>query len=189
MQPRVPDKINHILVNTLICPKLSERSKGNLHYQIWRNNDDASLGIAISKNESSGGFSTELIKVDQIISTLQKLYQTAKPFHAVVLKELFIGKSVNNASFLGATLVDQGVIRLHPQTARLLEVNDEYELWPLSFDDAVQQSSSPSEPSSDIKPVSAKRGPKPKNQQSTQDDDSDVLANVGDENAVHQEPI
>ena len=75
------------------------------------------------------------------------------------MKELFVGKSVNNASFLGAALVDQGVIRLHPQTARLLEVNDEYELWPLSFDDVVQQSSSLSESSHDIKPVSAKRGP------------------------------
>jgi len=105
------------------------------------------------------------------------------------LKELFVGKSVNNASFLGAALVDQGVIRLHPQTARLLEVNDEYELWPLSFDDVVQQSSSLSESSHDIKPVSAKRGPKPKNQQSTQDDHSDSSANMEDENAVHQEPI
>ena len=96
---------------------------------------------------------------------------------------------MNNASFLGATLVDQGVIRLHPQTARLLEVNDEYELWPLSFDDVVQQNSSTSESSNDMKPVNGKRGPKPKSPQSTQDDSSDSLANMEDENAVHQEPI
>ena len=126
MQPRIFDKVNQTLIKTWSCNKLSDRAKGQLKYQLWQDNDDQSFGIALSENESSGGFSTELIKVDQIILTLQKLYQTAKPFHAVVLKELFIGKSVNNASFLGATLVDQGVIRLHPQTARLLEVNDEY---------------------------------------------------------------
>ncbi|KAF1025699.1 MAG: hypothetical protein GAK29_01762 [Acinetobacter bereziniae] len=189
MQSRIFDKMNQTLIKTWSCNKLSDRAKGQLKYQLWQDNDDQSFGIALSENESSGGFSTELIKVDQIILSLQKLYQSAKPFHAVALKGLFVGKSVNNASFLGAALVDQGVIRLHPQTARLLEVNDEYELWPISFDDVVQQSSSPFESSHDIKPASGKRGPKPKNQQSTQIDDSDALANVGDENAVHQEPI
>ena len=57
------------------------------------------------------------------------LYQDGKSFHATALKQLFIGKSVNNSSFLGAVLVDQQVIRPHPQTARLLEVNEDYELW------------------------------------------------------------
>lgn len=189
MQPRIFDKMNQTLIKTWSCNKLSDRAKGQLKYQLWQDNDDQSFGIALSENESSGGFSTELIKVDQIVSSLQKLYQTAKPFHAVALKELFVGKSVNNASFLVAALVDQGVIRLHPQTARLLEVNDEYELWPLSFDDVVQQSLSPAESSHDIKPASGKRGPKPKNQQSTQNDGSDCLANMEDANAVHQEPI
>jgi len=189
MQPRIFDKANQTLIKTWSCNKLSDRSKGKLKYQLWQDNDDQSFGIALSENESSGGFSAELIKVDQIISTLQKLYQDAKPFHAVALKGLFVGKSVNNASFLGAALVDQGVIRLHPQTARLLEVNDEYELWPISFDDVVQQSSSPSESSNDMKPVNGKRGPKPKNQQSIQDGGSESLATTEDENAVHQEPI
>ncbi|MEG0724387.1 MAG: hypothetical protein RR419_09255, partial [Akkermansia sp.] len=41
-----------------------------------------------------------------------------------------IGKSVNNSSFLGAVLVDQKMIRLHPQMTRLLEVIEDYELWP-----------------------------------------------------------
>lgn len=189
MQPRIFDKMNQTLIKTWSCNKLSDRAKGQLKYQLWQDNDDQSFGIALSENESSGGFSTELIKVDQIVSSLQKLYQTAKPFHAVALKELFVGKSVNNASFLGAALVDQGVIRLHPQTARLLEVNDEYEIWPLSFDDVVQQSLSPAESSHDIKPASGKRGPKPKNQQSTQNDGSDCLANMEDAHAVHQGPI
>lgn len=189
MQPRIFDKANQTLIKTWSCNKLSDRSKGKLKYQLWQDNDDQSFGIALSENESSGGFSAELIKVDEIISTLQKLYQDAKPFHAVALKGLFVGKSVNNASFLGAALVDQGVIRLHPQTARLLEVNDEYELWPLSFEEFVPESIVASDIHSGTKIVGGKRGPKPKNQQSIQDGGSESLVTTEDENAVHQEPI
>lgn len=166
MQPRIFDKINQTLIKTWSCNKLSDRAKGQLKYQLWQNNDDQSFGLALSENESSGGFSAELIKVDEIISILQKLYQTAKPFHAVALKGLFIGKSVNNASFLGAALVDQGVIRLHPHTTRLLEVNEDYLQWPQSFDE--MQSSN------------QKRSTKSKNPQQS---------NAEDKNEVHQNPI
>ena len=75
MQPRIFDKVNQTLIKTWSCNKLSDRAKGQLKYQLWQDNDDQSFGIALSENESSGGFSTELIKVDQIISTLQKLYR------------------------------------------------------------------------------------------------------------------
>lgn len=141
MQPRIFDKANQTLIKTFNCNKLSERANGKLQYQLWQDNDNQSFGIALSENESSGGFSAELIKVDQIIFTLQTLYRVSKPFHAVALKDLFTGKSVNNPSFLGAVLVDQKVIRLHPQTSRLLEVNQEYELWPLSLEDYLQDQS------------------------------------------------
>ncbi|KHO14354.1 hypothetical protein NT90_16270 [Acinetobacter baumannii] len=189
MQPRIFDKMNQTLIKTWSCNKLSDRSKGQLKYQLWQDNDNQSFGIALSENESSGGFSAELIKVDQIILTLQKLYQMAKPFHAVALKGLFIGKSVNNASFLGAALVDQGVLQLHPQTGRLLEVNEEYELWPLSFDDIVKENLAASDISHNTKSASRKRGPKPKNQQPNQDIDSESLTTMEDENEVHQESI
>ncbi|MDC4276332.1 hypothetical protein OW684_09775 [Acinetobacter baumannii] len=161
MQQRVFDKVNQTLIKTFICNKLSERSKGQLHYQLWQDNDDLSLGIALSHNESSGGFSSELIKVDDILKMVKVLFQSGKPFHATALKELFIGKSVNNYSFLGAALVDQQVIRLHPQTARLLEVIEEYELWPLRLEEIVGKT--------DVQEtmetrIPAKRGPKTKNQ-------------------------
>ena len=134
MQPRIHDKIGYNLIHTFTCNKLSERAEGQLHYQLWQHSEDQSFGIALSKNESTGGFSAELIKVDDIIQLLGKLYQEGKPFHATALKSLFIGKSVNNSSFLGAVLVDQNVIHTHPQTARLLEVNEDYELWSIGLE-------------------------------------------------------
>lgn len=138
MQPRIYDKVGYTLIKTFTCNKLSERAKGLLHYQLWQNNDDKSFALALSKNESSGGFSAELIQVTAITDVLTELYRTAKPFHATALKGLFIGKSVNNASFLGAVLVDQGVIQLYPQTTRLLEVTNQFELWPLTLDEHTQ---------------------------------------------------
>lgn len=130
MQPRIHDKVGYTLIQTFTCTKLSDRAKGLLHYQLWQQNEDLSFGIALSKNESSGGFSAELILVEDVMQILSQLHKEQKPFHATALKELFIGKSVNNSSFLGAVLVDQKVIRLHPQTTRLLEVMEDYELWP-----------------------------------------------------------
>ena len=79
---------------------------------------------------NTGGFSAELILVEDVMQILSQLHKEQKPFHATAFKELFIGKSVNNSSFFGAVLVDQKVIRLHPQTTRLLEVMEDYELWP-----------------------------------------------------------
>ena len=141
MQPRINDKVGYNLIHTFICNKLSDRAQGQLHYQLWQHNEYQSFGIALSKNESSGGFSAELIKVNDIIQLLGKLYQEGKPFHATALKELFIGKSVNNSSFLGAVLVDQQVIRPHPQTARLLEVKEDYELWSIGLESHLKTES------------------------------------------------
>ena len=129
MQPRIYDKVGHTLIHTFTCNKLSVRAQGQLQYQLWQHNDYHTFSLALSANESSGGFSAELIAIEQILATLTQLHQDAKPFHAVALKGLFMGKSVNNASFLGAVLVDQQVIQPHPQTVRLLEVKADYQHW------------------------------------------------------------
>ncbi|WP_143253811.1 hypothetical protein [Alkanindiges hydrocarboniclasticus] len=130
MQPHIFDKINYSLIKTFVCPKLSEHARGKIHYQIWRNNDDHSLGLAISKNESSGGFSAELVMIDEIVKQLKTLRKTGKPFHATALKPLFIGRSVNTPCFLAAALVHQQVIQPHPQIQRLLEIHDQMDQWP-----------------------------------------------------------
>lgn len=134
-QPRIHDKVGYQLIQTFQCNKLSDRAQGKLHYQLWQHNDSNTLGIALSHNESTGGFSAELILIDDVIQTLARLHKEQKPFHATVFKELFIGKSVNNSSFIGAVLVDQQVIRLHPQTTRLLEVIEDYQKWSTRLQD------------------------------------------------------
>lgn len=67
-----------------------------------------------------------------IIQLLGKLYQEGKPFHATALKSLFIGKSVNNSVFRGCTGRSE-FIPIH-KTTRLLEVNEDYELWSIGLE-------------------------------------------------------
>ena len=128
-QPRIHDKVGYCLVETLICNKLSERAEGKLHYQIWQHQEDKSFGISLCKNESSGGFSAELIQVTDILQCLADLKATEKPFHATAFKPLFSGKSANNHCFLAAVFVDQKLVQPHPMTERLLEVDVHFELW------------------------------------------------------------
>ena len=89
MQPRIHDKIGYDLIHTFICNKLSDRAEGQLHYQLWQHSEDQSFGIALSKNESTGGFSAELIKVDEIIQLLGKLYQEGALLHKPICKGFF----------------------------------------------------------------------------------------------------
>ena len=166
MQPRIHDKVGYSLVHTFTCNKLSDRAKGLLHYQLWQHEDDQSFAVALSKNESSGGFSAELIKVDDIIQLLGKLYQEGKPFHATALKDLFIGKSVNNPSFLAAILFDQQLLKLHPNVARLLEVKEDFELWPIGLESYLQTGTEV-EPSQDEDPGAVKPSKK-RNSKSTE---------------------
>lgn len=143
-QPRVFDKIGFKVIQTNTCNKLSDRAQGQLHYQVWYNEDQKQFGLSILKNESSGGFSAELIQVQDIIQSLQHLQKEARPFHATAFKSLFVGKSVNNHCFLAAILVDQKIIEPHPETARLLEVDSDFELWPIALEGLlVEQQTKP----------------------------------------------
>lgn len=186
MQPRINDKVGYSLIHTFICNKLSDRAQGQLHYQLWQHNEDQSFGIALSKNESSGGFSAELITVNDIIQVLGKLYQDGKSFHATALKQLFNGKSVNNSSFLGAVLVDQQVIRPHPQTARLLEVNEDYELWSIGLESHLKTESDVDLEAHQDEITTEIKTPK-KRQNKTAEKITTAVSTEEDVNEIHQE--
>ena len=48
-QSRIFDKVGYDLLHTATCPKLSERSKASLHYQIWYQPDQDHYAISLSK--------------------------------------------------------------------------------------------------------------------------------------------
>lgn len=190
VQARINDKIGYQLIKTFNCEKLSIRSKGKLEYQLWQNQNDQSFGLAMSKNESSGGFSAELIQVSDIIELLSQLKLTQQSFHATEFKSLFTGKSANNPSFLAAVLVDQQVIRMHPLVERLLNVDADYELWPIGLESHVKAPITPNLTLEQAKPdkgiKAAKKGQiKAVTNQQQSDDQSDEAPVEEVDHAVH----
>lgn len=118
IKQRTNEKVGHTPIAEFSCQKLSATAKGNLHYQLWQHNDDKSYALCISQNQSSGGFSNELVLATDIIKKLALLSNDNKPFHATALKDLFVGKSVNNHCFLAAILVNEQILHPHPLLIR-----------------------------------------------------------------------
>lgn len=150
-QSTLTNKAGYTRIHSLSCDKLSPTAKGKLRYEIWQHNDDGTKAICISHNESSGGFSNELIELTAIINHMDGLTKLDKPFHATVLKDLFTGKSVNNHCFLAAVLVQEDVLKPHALSPRLLQVHESYAQWPIRVDQysSQVQADKPINPSQD----------------------------------------
>lgn len=102
------------------CPKLSASAEGQITYHVYRNPQDNTLSIALTGNESGGYFSQEAVPMAKIDQCLQELLASGKPFPAVRLKHVFIGKSTNNPSFLAAVLRHEQLLMACPESPKLL---------------------------------------------------------------------
>jgi hypothetical protein len=82
---------------------------------------DASSNIhfRITDNKTGGLFSPEWIALDAILDTV-KTAPDAKPFSALIFDRLFTYRSANNAGFLVAALLAEGVLQRYKETKRML---------------------------------------------------------------------
>lgn len=101
------------------CPKLSASAEGHITYHILRDPTDKALYIAIAGNEGGGYFSHEAVALDKIEQCLQELQATGKPFPAIRLKSIFVGKSANNPSFMAAALRHEKLLSPSPEMPKL----------------------------------------------------------------------
>lgn len=101
------------------CPKLSAAAEGQITYHILRHPTDKSLYIAIMGNEGGGYFSQEAVPLDKIEQCLQELQATGKPFPAIRLKSVFVGKSANNPSFMAAALRHEQLLVASTESPKL----------------------------------------------------------------------
>ena len=90
------------------CPKLSARGAGNLEYDIGINDKTDEASVRISGNESSGAYSSNWVLLKEIRNVLDNAPK--KTFKAIILKELYMGKSTNNHGYLTAILKAEGVV-------------------------------------------------------------------------------
>ena len=100
-----PEKSKIELVSTQKTKTVSQKSV--LTYNIGKD-EEANQYIRIWVNSGNGYFSNEWIPVSRILEILAK--HKAEPFTGRILDELFTGKSVNSASFLGAVLLNQRML-------------------------------------------------------------------------------
>ena len=94
------------VVKTVTCDTLTKKSK--LTYQIGTL-PDGEVYVRIHKNSGNGFFSNEWISLQDIQKVLSKI-PVGKPVTAIVLSDLFQGKSVNTPGFLLAVLAREQLL-------------------------------------------------------------------------------
>ena len=95
-----------IVTKTGTCDTLTRKSK--LTYQIGTL-PDGEVYFRIQKNSGNGFFSNEWIALADIQKVLSKI-PVGKPVTAIMLNDLFTGKSVNTPGFLLAVLVHEKLL-------------------------------------------------------------------------------
>jgi hypothetical protein len=94
------------VVKTSTCETLTRKSK--LTYQVGTL-PDGEVYVRIHKNTGNGFFSNEWIALSDIQKTIAKI-PAGKPVTAIVLGDLFQGRSVNTPGFLLAALVEEKLL-------------------------------------------------------------------------------
>ena len=94
------------VVKTATCETLTRKSR--LTYQIGTL-PDGEVYLRIHKNTGNGFFSREWIALSDIQKTIRKI-PAGKPVTAIVLSDLFQGRSVNSPGFLLAALVEEKLL-------------------------------------------------------------------------------
>ena len=89
------------VVKTTSCDTLTKKSKLTYHIGTL---PDGEVYFRIHKNSGNGFFSNEWIALQDIQKVLSKI-PVGKPVTAIMLNDLFTGKSVNTPGFLLAVLV------------------------------------------------------------------------------------
>jgi hypothetical protein len=94
------------VVKTATCETLTRKSR--LTYQVGAL-PDGEVYLRIHKNTGNGFFSREWISLSDIQKAIRKI-PAGKPVTAIVLGDLFQGRSVNSPGFLLAALVEEKLL-------------------------------------------------------------------------------
>lgn len=110
------------------APKIGKRSQGSIYYQISTDIDRREISIAITGNDGGGYFSREAVPFRDIEACLRN-HKTSAGFPTKVFREMFKGRSVNNASFIVAALAAEKIIAPAPVLKDRHVVCGDYQAW------------------------------------------------------------
>ncbi|MBV1774350.1 hypothetical protein KSF73_01340 [Burkholderiaceae bacterium DAT-1] len=117
-----------LLIKEAQAKKLRSKSKGMLSYQLLIEPDRSNLWIRITGNEGRGYFNDHPMSC-QSISSLISTQNQEKGFSAKLLNSITSGRSTNNAYFLAAILINEGVIKPDPNGGPLLFLTENVSQW------------------------------------------------------------
>ena len=102
----IPEISDIEIVSTKKTKSVSKKS--DLTYHLGKD-EEGNLYIRIWVNSGNGYFSNEWIPFSRTLEILEK--HKEEPFTSQALGGLFTGKSVNSVSFLGAVLLNEGMLQ------------------------------------------------------------------------------
>jgi hypothetical protein len=110
--------MNIRIIKIADCGKLTAPNTSTLTYNIGVD-DSGTLHFRTTDNKTGGLFSPEWIALDVILDTV-KTAAGVKQFSALIFERLFSYRSANNAGFLVAALLAEGVLQRYKETKRML---------------------------------------------------------------------
>jgi hypothetical protein len=110
--------MNIRIIKIAECGKLTAPNTSTLTYNIGVDDSDT-LHFRTTDNKTDGLFSPEWLTLDVILDTV-KTAAGEKQFNALIFDRLFSYRSANNAGFLVAALLAEGVLQRDKETKRML---------------------------------------------------------------------
>jgi hypothetical protein len=114
--------MNIRIIKITDCGKLTAPNTTTLTYNLGVA-DSSNIHFRVTDNKTGGLFSTEWIALDAILDTV-KDKPDAKPFNALIFDRLFTYRSANNAGFLVAALLAEGVLQRYKETKRIVIIGE-----------------------------------------------------------------
>lgn len=120
--------LNCLSLKLATARKTSQRATGEITYRVLCDERRERLFITIVSNDGGGYFSKEIVPFDGIEQCLAA-YADGKPLPAKVLRDAFVGKSVNNAGFLAAILRAEGLLSGVPDAVHQHQLAGNWSDW------------------------------------------------------------
>jgi hypothetical protein len=118
--------MNIRIIKIAECGKLTVPNTVSLTYNLGVDGS-SNIHFRVTDNKTGGLFSPEWIALDAILDTVKTADQAApaaKPFSALIFDGLFSCRSANNAGFLVAALLAEGVLQRYKETKRMVIIGD-----------------------------------------------------------------
>ena len=120
--------MNHLSLKIAKARKTSQRATGEITYRVLCDDKREQLFIAIVGNDGGGYFSKEIVPFERVERCLAP-HVDGTPLPAKILRDAFVGKSVNNAGFLAAILRAEGLLSSVPDAAHQHQLAGNWADW------------------------------------------------------------